>query len=127
MAARILLVDDSRSVVESLTRILSLEGYQVESYRDAESGLDRLATVVEQGAPIPDLVLLDLVMPGLGGLTVLRHIRSTDRLAHLPVVILSIEADPKTQAMVRREGATDFIPKPVDAFELLACVERLLN
>ncbi|MDY7076147.1 MAG: response regulator [Chloroflexota bacterium] len=123
----VLIVDDSIVVVEALTNILSDQDYGVESCNDGESGWDRLVAGAEQRNPMPDLLLLDLNMPGIDGLTLLRRMRADERFALLPVIILTVEADPGTRLAALQAGANDYLPKPVQTVELLARVEALLN
>jgi len=127
MDARILIVDDSRSFVETLTNILSDQGYRVESCGDGQSGWDRLLTGVEGKTALPDLLLLDLNMPGIDGLTLLRRMRADERFARLPVVVLTVEADSDTRLMALEAGANDYLAKPVQTVELLARVKTLLS
>ena len=124
MDAQILVIDDSALIVEILRNILSLQGYQVESRNDGQSGWDRL---VEDEAPRPDLVLLDLNMPGMDGLTLLRRLRADERFALLPVIILTGETDSDTRIQALKAGANDYLSKPVQAVELLARVKTILN
>jgi signal transduction histidine kinase/DNA-binding response OmpR family regulator len=124
---RILILDDSHALVETLTDILSSKGYQVESRRDGKGGWNRLVAGAEQRAPMPDLLLLDLNMPGIDGLTLLRRMRADERFALLPVVILTVEADSETRLMALEAGANDYLPKPVQTVELLARVKTLLG
>ena len=125
MDIRILAVDDSATVVEALTNILTLQGYGVESCSDGESGWNRLVAGAERRDPMPDLLLLDLNIPGIDGLTLLRRMRADERFALLPVVILTVEADADTRLMALEGGANDYLPKPVQTFELLARVKTL--
>jgi signal transduction histidine kinase/DNA-binding response OmpR family regulator len=125
MDVRILIVDDSASVVEALTSILSGQGYQVESCRDGKSAWDRLVAAAERRDPMPDLLLLDINMPGIDGLTLLSRIRADERFALLPVIILTVEADPKTRLAALGGGANDYLPKPIQTVELLARVKTL--
>ena len=124
---RILLVDDSTSVVESLTYILSGQGYIVESRGDGESGWDCLVAAAKHRAPMPDLLLLDINMPGIDGLELLSRIRSDERFALLPVIILTVEADAETRLMALEGGANDYLPKPIQTVELLARVKTLVG
>ncbi|MEE8391888.1 MAG: response regulator [Anaerolineae bacterium] len=100
MDIRILIIDDSTAVVEALTKILSGEGYGVESCSDGESGWNRLVAGAEQRAPMPDLLLLDLNMPGIDGLALLRRMRADERFALLPAIILTVETDADTRMTV---------------------------
>jgi signal transduction histidine kinase/DNA-binding response OmpR family regulator len=121
-------VDDSLVLAETLTDILSSqEGYQVEYCSDGVSGWDRLVAGAERKALMPDLLLLDLNMPGIDGLTLLRRVRADERFALLPVVILTVEADSETRLRALEAGANDYLPKPVQHLELLARVRALLG
>ncbi|MCP4536877.1 MAG: response regulator [Chloroflexi bacterium] len=127
MDTKILIVDDSNAVVEALTNILSNQGYGVESYNDGESGWNRLVAGAERKMPMPDLLLLDLNMPGINGLELLRRIRTDERFALLPVVILTVEDDADTRMMALEGGASGYLPKPVQTVELLARVKTFIG
>jgi len=127
MNAHILVVDDSTVIIEILTNILSLQGYAVESCNDGQSGWDRLVAGNERGIPKPDLVLLDLNMPNVDGLTLLRRLRADERFALLPVIILTGETDSDTRIQALEAGANDYLSKPVQAVEMLARVKTILN
>jgi signal transduction histidine kinase/DNA-binding response OmpR family regulator len=127
MDARILIVDDSAVVVEILTNVLSRQGYEVESCRDGQSGWDRLVAAVERRAPMPDLLLLDLNMPGMDGMALLSRLRADERFALLPVVMLTAETDSDTRLLALETGANDYLFKPVQTVELLARVKTILD
>jgi signal transduction histidine kinase/DNA-binding response OmpR family regulator len=127
MDARILVVDDSLALVRTLTDILSAQGYQVESCGDGKSGWNRLVRGAEREAPMPDLLLLDLMMPGIDGLTLLRRLRADERFARLPVILLTVQADSDIRLEALEAGANDYLPKPVQTVELLARVKTLLG
>jgi adenylate cyclase len=120
-AARILVVDDQEDNVRLLADLLSLHGYSVET---AGSGEGALSSV---GRSIPDLVLLDVVMPGLSGLDVLRRLRADARYAALPIVLVTA-LDPEVERATGLEsGADDFLTKPINGVELLARVRSLVR
>lgn len=115
---RVLVVDDRPANVRLLEAILTAEGYDVTS---AASGEDALHSI---GAAEPDLVLLDILMPGIDGYEVCRRIRERPETAYLPVVMVTASsAEQKVEAL--RAGADDFLTKPVDRQELLARVASL--
>lgn len=127
MDARILVVDDSPDIIAILTDILTRQGYQIESCSGGESSWQRLVAGAERRSPMPDLVLLDLMMPDVDGMTILRRIRADDHFTLLPVVILTAQTDPETRLAALQAGANDYLPKPVQPLELLARVKALLG
>jgi adenylate cyclase len=121
VSARILVVDDTPANVKLLVDLLAAKGYGVAS---AASGEEALALIAAQP---PDLVLLDIMMPGLSGYDVCRRIRADAATALLPVVLCT-SLDPKQERINGIEaGADDFIPKPINQQELFARVKSLLR
>ncbi|MEO7851973.1 MAG: response regulator, partial [Rubrivivax sp.] len=119
--ARILVVDDTPANVKLLVDVLTAKGYAVTA---AVNGEEALARIAEQ---LPDLVLLDIMMPGLSGYDVCRRIRAEAATALLPVVLCT-SLDPKSERINGIEaGADDFIPKPINQQELFARVKSLLR
>jgi signal transduction histidine kinase len=127
MNVRILIVEDNATIVKVLTKILSRQGYGVESCEDGESGWNRLVAGAERKAPMPDLMLLDLNLPGMDGLTLLHRLRTDERFALLPVVILTAEADADTRLAALEMGANDYLLKPIQTVELVARVKTLIG
>jgi DNA-binding response OmpR family regulator len=121
--ATVLIVDDSSIMVDTLNSILSSHGCSVESCLDGEAGWERLRAGIAGKIPVPDLLLLDLNMPGLDGITLLGRIRAEECLARLPVIVLSTETDAKTRHRALMAGANAFLSKPIVLSELLARVE----
>jgi class 3 adenylate cyclase len=120
-SARILVVDDQADNVQLLADLLSVHGYTVESALSGQGALDS----IERSAP--DLVLLDVVMPGLSGLQVLRRVRADPRFAMLPIVLVTA-LEPEVERINGLEaGADDFLAKPINGHELLARVRSLVR
>jgi two-component system response regulator AtoC len=119
-AHRILVVDDSESARSYLRSWLAQQGYRVDV---AEDGRRALA-LLEQGLA-PDLVLLDVMMPGLDGLETLREIR--ERASRLPVVMISVVGNARTIVEAMRAGASGYVSKPLDEAELATVIARALE
>jgi DNA-binding NtrC family response regulator len=115
----ILVIDDEQSIRDSLRMILEYEKYEVHFASDGETGLS-LAQKVS-----PDLVLLDVKMPGIDGLEVLQRIRQ--RSTDLPVVMISGHGTIETAVEATKRGAFDFLPKPLDRDKLLVTVRNALQ
>ncbi len=125
MDANVLIVDDSSVMVDTLNSILSSQGCRVESCRDGEAGWEHLMAGVNGKVPMPDVLLLDLSMPGLDGLTLLDRIRSEERFARLPVIVITADTDSKTRKRALGAGADDYLYKPVELSDLLTRVKSL--
>jgi len=116
-AKAILVVDDEPAILESIVEVLRDEGYAVESARNGQAAL----LVFEQSAP--DLVLMDVMMPGLDGRAAYLAMRAHPRGQDIPVVLMSAAADPNRLA----PSVTAFLPKPFDLDQLLDLVAQLLS
>jgi PAS domain S-box-containing protein len=111
----VLVVDDEQSARELLTRSLELEGCEVKAARDGKEGLKMAADLS------PDLITLDIMMPGMDGWTVLRKIKADRNLKDIPVLMVSMIGD---RGMSYELGAVDSIQKPVDRKKLRGVVEK---
>ena len=119
--AKILVVDDTPQNLKLLGDLLSVKGYSVSTAANGEEALAKVA------AEKPDLVLLDVMMPGISGYEVCKRIRANPETALLPVVLCT-SLDPKQERINGIEaGADDFIPKPINQAELFARVKSLLR
>jgi len=117
---RILVVDDAPENIRLLEAVLQPRGYTVDTARSGSEALERLA------AEPPDLVLLDVVMPGLDGYEVCRRIRADPATELLPVVMVTAQSG-KERLRALEAGADDFVVKPFDQAELLARVRSLIR
>jgi CheY-like chemotaxis protein len=116
----VLVVDDLHVARDMMARLLRLDGYETLTAEDGEAAL----AAVEAGHP--DLMLLDLTMPDMDGLDVLRRLRADRRNAGMPVVMFSAVADPRLVAEARRLGAVDYVVKGDGPDKVLASVSRHL-
>ena len=113
---KILVIEDEPDIQEMLSFNLEQEGYQVLSCDSGEKGLDLLAK------NLPDLVLLDLMLPGIDGLTICRAIRGHADTKHIPIIVLSARADESDRVQGLELGADDYVTKPFSPKELVARV-----
>jgi two-component system response regulator MprA len=119
MASRVLLAEDDRATREALTRALELEGYKVRAVSDGSGVFDAIA---EEPA---DLLVLDLMMPHVGGLTVTQRLRA--RNDRTPILIVTARTEVSDRVAGLDAGADDYLPKPFALDELLARVRALLR
>jgi diguanylate cyclase (GGDEF)-like protein len=120
-ASKILVIDDSRTQLDWLVEVLEKEGYEV---RTAIDGRDAIRKVRTES---PDLVLLDMVLPDMSGLEVLRLIKPADESQFLPVIIQSSKSDVESKVEGLRIGAHDFLVKPFAEQELVARCANMLK
>lgn len=122
MTSQLLMIEDDGRLASMVVEYLGQSGFQVEHAGDGETGLERLQVVQ------PELVILDLMMPGIDGLEVCRRIRSLPGdLARVPVIMLTAKGDPMDRIIGLEIGADDYVPKPFEPRELLARVRAVLR
>jgi twitching motility two-component system response regulator PilH len=113
----ILLVDDSKTELHFLSDLLEKRGYKVRTAENGEDAMRRL------GEETPDLVLMDVVMPGQNGFQLTRAITRDPRFVNVPVIMCTSKNQETDKVWGMRQGARDYIVKPVDADELVAKIK----
>jgi two-component system alkaline phosphatase synthesis response regulator PhoP len=117
----ILVIDDEKDLIELVSYNLEKEGYQVLGARDGESGLKRATEET------PDLVVVDLMLPGIDGLEVCRLLRSGTRTARIPLIMLTAKSAESDRIVGLELGADDYVTKPFSPRELAARVKAVLR
>jgi len=115
--ARILIVDDSPSQLLVLKRIVEGQGHEVITAEDGQQGVDMAKK------HIPDLILMDVVMPNLNGFQATRAISKDPETGHIPIVLVTTKDQETDKVWGMRQGARDYIVKPVNAEELFAKIK----
>jgi CheY-like chemotaxis protein len=118
--ARVLVADDDEDMRTLVAHTLRQDGYQVVEARDGVELLARLEKAIDGGAPLPDVVLTDVMMPGLSGLGVLDAIRRVQ--IHIPVVLMTVLKDQSVQIVARRLGAVGVLGKPLDVDDVRTAI-----
>ena len=116
---KILLVDDSKTELHYLSEILLKKGYVVRTAENGEEAMQRLAEEK------PDLILMDVVMPGQNGFQLTRAITRDERFSDVPVIMCTSKNQETAKVWGIRQGARDYVVKPVKAEELLAKIKAL--
>lgn len=119
MAGHVLLIEDEANIAEAIRFLLGREGWQVSVHADGTSALDRIVALA------PDLVILDLMLPGKSGMEIIREIREMDRFAQMPVLMLTARGQSRDRDMAEKAGVTRFMTKPFANTEVLAAVRDL--
>lgn len=118
---RVLIVDDSPTETYKFKEILEKHGYEIIT---AENGADGVSVARQE---IPDVVLMDVVMPGLNGFQATRQISKAEETKHIPVIIVTTKDQETDKVWGRRQGASDYLTKPVDEAVLMATIKRVMD
>lgn len=120
MAKKVVLIEDERNIIEAISFILSRDGWEVKTH---SNGLDAVEAV---RARRPDLVILDVMLPGRSGFDILQDIRGDAELCDTPVLMLTARGQDKDRELARRAGASRYMTKPFSNAEVLAAVRDLV-
>jgi DNA-binding response OmpR family regulator len=121
MAKRILLVEDDPAVLRAVSYMLGKEGYEVLT---ASNGLDGLTKAKGES---PDLLILDVMLPGIDGFEICHRLRAEPQTAQLPILMLSAKGQAADKSMGLQVGANEYLTKPVERLVLLGKIEALLG
>lgn len=118
---KVLVIDDELNIIEFIKLGLGYEGFQVESAMDGPQGLAAAQRIA------PDIVILDLMMPGMDGLEVCRRLRTNPTTQDVPVLMLTAKDEVNDRVTGLNSGADDYLVKPFDFVELLARIKAILR
>ena len=116
--SKVMVVDDAQADLKMMESILRTAGHEVVSYADGDGLEDKLAT------ELPDLLLLDIVMPKRNGYEILRRLKKDERTRHTPVVLVTGRNQDSDRIWGKRQGADEYLAKPFTGAELLTVVTR---
>jgi DNA-binding response OmpR family regulator len=118
---RVLIIDDSPRVLTSLGKVFKTAGYVPLLAGSAERGLQMARS------ERPDLVMLDIILPGMSGFAALRRLRRDPEVGQVPVIVMSGNKQTTEQIYVKRIGADDFMKKPFTRYDLFSRIEQMLD
>jgi phosphate regulon transcriptional regulator PhoB len=118
---KILIVDDEKDIVELISYNLEREGYATVKALDGETAFRKIRTEK------PDLMILDLMLPGIGGLDICKMVRANPEISSLPIIMLTAKADEVDKIIGLEIGADDYITKPFSVKELIARVRTIMR
>src|SRR5437763_12449706 len=117
--SRILIIEDERALTEVLTYNLQREGYETIVAHDGQEGLRKAQML------LPDVVLLDVMLPGMSGTDVCRELRASERTRDIPIIIISARSEETDQVVGFSLGADDYVTKPFSAKVLMQRIKAL--
>jgi len=117
----ILIVDDSPTEIHVLRKVLEGKGYKIEVAGDGQQGVEKARAI------LPDLILMDVVMPVLNGFQATRQLSKSEETANIPVIMVTTKDQEADKNWAKRQGATGYVVKPILADELLSKVSEALS
>ena len=120
MAKRILLVEDEPNIIEAIRFILSRDGWHVSTHSDGRTAVAEIARLA------PDVVVLDVMLPGRSGFDILRELRAAPQTRDLPVLMLTAKGQGRDREEAERYGVTRFMTKPFANSEVLGAVNEMM-
>lgn len=120
MGKKVMLIEDEQNIIEAVSFILSRDGWEVKTHSNGHDAIDAVR------ARTPDLVILDVMLPGKSGFDILREIRSDAQLSTVPVLMLSARGQSKDVEMAEHAGANLYMTKPFSNTEVLDAVRGLV-
>jgi len=120
MGRKVLLIEDEANIAEAIRFLLAREGWQVQVHADGADAVDVIR------ASAPDLVILDVMLPGKSGMDVLQELRENGPLQALPVLMLTARGQSRDREMAEAAGASRFMTKPFSNAEVLTAVRDLV-
>ncbi|MGV6802724.1 MAG: response regulator transcription factor [Ruegeria sp.] len=119
MSRKVLLIEDEPNITEAIRFLLTREGWQVETHAEGENAVQKIQS--EQ----PDLVILDVMLPGKSGMDILRELREFEDMQALPVLMLTARGQSRDREMAEKAGVSRFMTKPFSNTEVLTAVRDL--
>jgi CheY-like chemotaxis protein len=118
---KIVVIEDDKSIALYLTTVLTHLNYQVVAFEDGKEALEKIEVV------LPDLILSDVLLPGLDGLSIAKHVASNPKTRHIPIILVTCLTDSAAIRDSKLSGVADIIAKPFDRETLKASIEKALR
>lgn len=121
MGKRVLLIEDEPNIIEAISFILTRDGYTVHTHEDGETAMTKIKTTP------PDMIILDVMLPGLSGFDILRAVRADPDVGETPVMMLTARGQTKDRETAERLGANQFMTKPFSNTEVRDAVRAMVG
>lgn len=121
MGKRVLLIEDEPNIIEAISFILSRDGFTVHTHERGDTAMDKI-----RGFP-PDMIILDVMLPGMSGFDLLKTLRADAALATIPVMMLTARGQTKDRETAQRLGADHFMTKPFSNSDVRDAVRRMTD